>query len=379
MKTGIHNINETRFAFLQANRSVTTNKELKSTIREFGIIQPILIAHASDLKEERMFTIGISGPVRELTDEEKNAENCYVVLDGQHRLTTLFWILQDKERKYSEKCTERVRFCIAEPEDWGESVNKYIIALNSSAKVWKSNDYIENAVTVKPTDELTKTIKGFKNLGLSISTVSRYICLNNRSLNPNSLALYTSEGKSITNADCKRGVKIYKLLKNKGMSKKLLNTRYMIDFVIEKSVGKSVNYALNFINHIDDRALEELNNLSASERDNYTIANIIEKSFKRSLDRAGSEAERNSIKDGRDYLMDISNEEIYAFINEAIKLGTAKREKSPKSKPKKLPVISKPKDVSEEVNNNNIASEETEKNEGLEETFEVKECVAATA
>ena len=77
--------------------------------------------------------------------------------------------------------------------------------------------------------------------------------------------------------------------------------------------------------------------------------------------------------------MDISNEEIYAFINEAIKLGTAKREKSPKSKPKKLPVISKPKDVSEEVNNNNIASEETEKNEGLEETFEVKECVAATA
>lgn len=379
MKVSIKNIGEIEFAFLQANRTVTTNKELESTIREFGIIQPILIARASDLKEERMFTIGISGPVRELTTEEKNAENCYVVLDGQHRLTTLFRILQDKEKECSEKCTERVRFCVAEPDDWGESVNKFIIALNSSAKVWKSNDYIENAVTVKPTDELTKAIKGFKNLGLSISTTSRYMCLNNRSLNPNSLASYTSEGRLIADADYRRGVKIYKLLKNKGLSKKLLNTRYMIDFVIEKSVGKSINYALNLINYIDDRALEKLNSLKATERTKDTIADIVEESFMRSLDRAGSEAERNSIKAGRDYLTDISDEEIYAFINEAIKPGTAKREKSPKSKPQKLPVISKPKDVSEEVNNNNIASEETEKNEGLEETFEVKECVAATA
>lgn len=346
MEYNILNIKGLSFAFLQENRTVTTNKGLESTIREFGIIQPILIAHASDLKKEKMFTIGISEPVSELTEEEKNAENCFVVLDGQHRLTTLFRILKDKTEKHSSKCNEFVRFCIAKPDDWGESVNKFIIALNSSAKVWKSNDYIENAVIVKPTDELTKSIKCFKNLGLSISTISRYICLSNRNLNPNALALYTSYGKSIMNADCKRGVKIYKLLKNRGLSKKLLNTRYMIDFVIEKSVGKSINYALNLINNIDDRALEELNSLKATERTKDTIDNIIEESFKRSLDRAASEAERNSIKNGRDYLMDISDSEVEAFINEAIEMdkGTTKKKKSKRDKPNEAE-----NDTSEEI------------------------------
>ena len=376
MKVSIKNIGEIEFAFLQANRTVTTNKELESTIREFGIIQPILIARASDLKEERMFTIGISGPVRELTTEEKNAENCYVVLDGQHRLTTLFRILQDKEKECSEKCTERVRFCVAEPDDWGESVNKFIIALNSSAMVWKSNDYIDNAAIVKPTDELAKSIKGFKNLGLSISTISRYICLNNRSLNSNSLALYTSEGKPIAEADCKRSVKIYKLLKNKGLSKKLLNTRYMIDFVIEKSVGKSINYALNLINYIDDRALEELNSLKASERTQETIANIVEESFQRSLDKANSNAERDSIKNGRDYLADISDNEVEAFINVVIEMDkeTTKMRESKKDKPQKLVTKSKPKDVLEEVGN--TTSEETDMAEAINETSDIEECVA---
>ena len=376
MKFGNRNINEVKFAFLQINRTVENNKELEATIREFGIIQPILIAHASDLKEERMFTIGISGPVRELTDEEKNAENCYVVLDGQHRLTTLFRILQGKAGEYSEKCTERVRFCIAEPEDWGDSVNKFIIALNSSAMVWKSNDYIDNAAIVKPTDELAKSIKGFKNLGLSISTISRYICLNNRSLNSNSLALYTSEGKPIAEADCKRSVKIYKLLKNKGLSKKLLNTRYMIDFVIEKSVGKSINYALNLINYIDDRALEELNSLKASERTQETIANIVEESFQRSLDKANSNAERDSIKNGRDYLADISDNEVEAFINVVIEMDkeTTKMRESKKDKPQKLVTKSKPKDVLEEVGN--TTSEETDMAEAINETSDIEECVA---
>lgn len=339
MNINIKNIKEVSFAFLQANRTVTINKELEATIREFGIIQPILIARASDLKEERMFTIGISESARELTDEEKNAENCYVVLDGQHRLTTLFRILQDKKGQYSEKCSERVRFCIAEPEDWGDSVNKFIIALNSSAMVWKSSDYIDNAATVKPTDELAKSIKGLKNLGLSISTISRYICLNNRNLNSNSLALYTSEGKPIADADCKRGVKIYKLLKNKGLSKKLLNTRYMIDYVIEKSVGKSINYALNFINYIDDRALDELNRLKATERTKDIIANIIEESFQRSLEKANNEEERKRIKDGKDYLVIISDDEVETFINSNMdSKKVAPKKKIPKKEKTDTPI-----------------------------------------
>lgn len=312
----INNVTETDFAFLFANRRVTRNKELETTIREFGVIQPILVAKASDLKEERMFTFDTDGSIRELTEEEKDKDNCYVVLDGQHRLTTLLRILRDEEGTHDPKCDEPLRICVAEPADWGENVNKFIIALNNSAKVWSSDNYIDNAALKMPTDNLVAAIKGFNAMGFRISTISRYICLNSKYLNDRTLSAYISDGKPITNADYERGIRIFKFMERKGVSWKLLNSRYMIDFVISKAAGESINRALNLIYHIEGEALDRLNGLSSSERNNELIANIIEENFRHVLEKADTSEEKERIERGRDYLADIPDEEIKSFLTD---------------------------------------------------------------
>lgn len=77
------------YAFLQAYFAVTRTTLWMRIKAIFGVSQPILVTKFSNFKE-RVFVIGNDYSFRELTEEEKDRDNCYVVLDGLQRQRALF-------------------------------------------------------------------------------------------------------------------------------------------------------------------------------------------------------------------------------------------------------------------------------------------------
>ena len=233
---------DTKFAFLTSNRNISTNKDLVESIKEKGVLQPITVINGNNIGTEQLYDVNTNTEVA-----QENKGDYYVVLDGQHRLTILMNIL--KEKSEVSDADKTIPALVITQEEVGDNVNKYIITLNSTSKNWKDNDYIKNAVQIKPNDELIQAINTFERRKFSMSTISRYICLNNHGITKKTVTEYVYNNKDISYADYKRAIRLYLFLRGKGISDSFLKKRYMIDYIAEmKKQNDNINYALNLIN-----------------------------------------------------------------------------------------------------------------------------------
>lgn len=330
MEYNVFNIGSTNFAFLASNRSISDNKGLKESVKANGVLQPITVINGSN--------VGIEHPLydvksyAEITQENKG--EYYVVLDGQHRLTTLRKVL--KEKKEVSDADKMIPALIVTQEEVGDDVNKYIININSTSKNWKDGDYIKNAIQIKPDDELMQAIDAFKRRKFSISTISRYICLNSSAISSKTLTEYVYNGKKINYAGYERAIRLYIFLSGKGLSDSFLKKRYMIDYIAEmKKQHNGIEPVLNLINYLQKSAIDAINSLKASECNVTDVINeILHQNFNSVLKEVDNDEEKKKIVAGKDYLAMITDEDVRKFIEQPVEKEATKRDHS-KAKPQK--------------------------------------------
>lgn len=309
------NIKDYKFAFLATNRNITKTKELTDSIREKGVLIPIIAIYANELKNISMYSA--TEPTKELTEEEK--ANRLVVLDGQHRLTSLLKIEQEKKKDKQASDLQgneleinlQIPVIIKSIEEIG-NINEYIITINNTSHKWNSKDYISNSYKIKGDNDIIRTINAFKNLGFSISSISRYMCLNKDYLNTKTLAEYTNSNTEIKYINHERAIRLYKFLLGKGFSDSFLKKRYLVDYIAEeKKQSDNINIVLNKINYL--RRAGEINVL----KDNVVekIGKIIEEDYAKAINEA-DENERKMIKETEDYLSMVDMEDVLAFLDD---------------------------------------------------------------
>ena len=300
---------DTKFAFLTSNRNISTNKDLVESIKEKGVLQPITVINGNNIGTEQLYDVNTNTEVA-----QENKGDYYVVLDGQHRLTILMNIL--KEKSEVSDADKTIPALVITQEEVGDNVNKYIITLNSTSKNWKDNDYIKNAVQIKPNDELIQAINTFERRKFSMTTISRYICLNNHGITKKTVTEYVYNNKDISYADYKRAIRLYLFLRGKGISDSFLKKRYMIDYIAEmKKQNDNINYALNLINYLQKGAIDAINSLKASESNvSDTINEILHQNFRTVLKEADSEEQKQEIENPKNYLAMVSDEEVKNFM-----------------------------------------------------------------
>lgn len=300
---------DTKFAFLTSNRNISTNKDLVESIKEKGVLQPITVINGNNIGTEQLYDVNTNTEVA-----QENKGDYYVVLDGQHRLTILMNIL--KEKSEVSDADKTIPALVITQEEVGDNVNKYIITLNSTSKNWKDNDYIKNAVQIKPNDELIQAINTFERRKFSMSTISRYICLNNHGITKKTVTEYVYNNKDISYADYKRAIRLYLFLRGKGISDSFLKKRYMIDYIAEmKKQNDNINYALNLINYLQKGEIDAINSLKASKSNvSDTINEILHQNFRTVLKEADSEEQKQEIENPKNYLAMVSDEEVKNFM-----------------------------------------------------------------
>lgn len=313
----LRNINtiDVKFAFLATNRNIFDNKGLKESIKEKGVLVPIIVTKGNNVGAKRLYDVN---DYAEIAQENKG--DYYVVLDGQHRLITLIKVLREKKEVSDED--KMIPAIIKTKEEVGDDVDTFIIDMNSTSKNWRNSDYIKNASQAKPNDELIQAIQAFGRNKFPISTISRYICLNNYGITSKTLTDYVYNGKEISYADYKRAIRLYLFLKGKGLSENFLRKRYMIDYIAEmKKQNDSINPVLNLINYLQSDATEKINALKVSECDvKSEIDRILNENFDRVLKEADNDEDRQRKESHRDreYLAMVSDEDIRKFIEQPV-------------------------------------------------------------
>lgn len=317
------NINERNFLFLNTNRQITTNSNLKCSIREDGILLPITVIPSEFLDDTYQLCAFENGKLIPISEEKK--ENGLVVLDGQHRLKYLKEILS----KNHNKDLEEIPVNILENKDIKGDINKYIIKINNTANKWKKSDFINNSVKVRPDDKLIQVIESFQKLGFSMSTISRYLCFNNHDLTEKTLEKYTYDMQEINNADYKRAICIYNFFKRKGFDNSFLKKRYLIDFIIEKLVGKKIDELLSEIDSFEVETLKQI--LGQQDRwKSLEGLSEIKTEYQQTLKNI---CKRNSIKY---YISEVTDETVEKFIRESTSKKKEKPDVKVKSKQRKI-------------------------------------------
>lgn len=315
MKLQNINIQDYKFAFLTTNRNITRTTELTNSIKEKGVLVPIIVISANELKGITLYSA--TEPTKELNEEEK--VNRLVVLDGQHRLTSLLKIEQEKKKnrkasdsqEFESEISIQIPVIIKSVEEIG-NINEYIITINNTSRKWSSKDYIDNSYKIKGDNNIIRTINAFKSLGFSISSTSRYMCLNKDALNAKTLAEYTNSNTEIKYINHERAIRIYKFLLGKGFSDNFLKKRYLVDYIAEeKKQSDNINIVLNKINYL--RHAGVINTL----KDNVIekIGEIIEEDYTKAINEA-DENERKAIEKTEDYLSMVDMEDVLAFLDD---------------------------------------------------------------
>ena len=291
-----------KFAFLGFNRIVLKNNELMDKKKKNGVQVPIIVVRGSELEHDVELFDAVSNQ-KVVTEEERN--NSLVVLDGQHRVSC--WLSINNEDENQEHNLD-IPVIIKSIEEVG-NINEFIVSINNTSKKWKGADYIDNAFKQCKEDEIVKAIYAFKNLGFSLSSISRYMCLNKDYLNPCSLSDYVNQGVKINRIDYKRAVKIYLFLLKCGFSNNYLKSRYLIDYIMEQKKQDDLDIALNKIYYISD--IKSV----CSLKDGNEIEKLVDKDYKNVMEKNKKEvlAGENIHR-----LNEISDEEVDLFIRKHI-------------------------------------------------------------
>ncbi len=298
------------FYFLNANRNVQNNKVLKESIIKKGVLDPIKVMKASDVDASYPLTDGVNAVSK--------AGKGYVILDGQHRYTTLRDLVAherakiEKNEEYVSSLNMVLPCILLEKEDVGD-INEYITELNSCSKTWKSSDYIENANKTITNDLLISTINMFKVKGFPISVISRFVCFDNKKLCNKTLNEYVNRKTPIADADAIRAVKLYEFLKFIGFEDTFLKKRYLIEYVIRQSKVSDLNTVLMKLSKLTKAA--ELNALRDKDCDiSVSIERTVNECFEDYVKDEELTQQQVDEQKNRDYLKEITENDVYEAV-----------------------------------------------------------------
>lgn len=209
-----------KIAFVKHNRPIDTKRVDKFIFLigndKYEDAYPIIVAEATKVLECKYTVVDVKG--QEINKEE--AEEYYVILDGQHRGTAFAKLAAVGEKNEIPNVHIRNK----------ENIGEYLVDINDAAKSWDSKDkYAVAGLTSK--EEAIQTISEKIGEGFNPSTAA--IIYLGKKISSNSLnqALKGEEVKypKGTSFNKERGDKFIILCKEAGMEVSLITKHYYID------------------------------------------------------------------------------------------------------------------------------------------------------
>lgn len=209
-----------KIAFVKHNRPIDTKRVDKFIFLigndKYEDAYPIIVAEATKVLECKYTVVDVKG--QEINKEE--AEEYYVILDGQHRGTAFAKLAAVGEKAEIPNVHIRNK----------ENIGEYLVDINDAAKSWDSKDkYAVAGLTSK--EEAIQTISEKIGEGFNPSTAA--IIYLGKKISSNSLnqALKGEEVKypKGTSFNKERGDKFIILCKEAGMEVSLITKHYYID------------------------------------------------------------------------------------------------------------------------------------------------------
>lgn len=208
---------------------------------------------------------------------KENAQNYFLVLDGQHRVfaTSLY---NDEEGMVAIEVP-----AIEVTLGGRETVAEYITAINITKSEWKTQEYVKGAANVQESDLLNRykeLIKDEKNPeGYSLSTLNLIFCDNSKAITKTDFSLLcqgkTKKGKSqkdiIPAHNIERGNKFIDLCIRKGFEQKEIAKRYLIEQFNNMKTAKNEDYAFQVFEAITANDVKAMHN----DKKNFTEPEII--------------------------------------------------------------------------------------------------------
>lgn len=228
--------------FIRLNReTLTTGKNVKGKIKsmkEYGVITPLQLLPAKYAKDERLELVDEKGTI--VTDEAR-INNAYIIKDGNNRYKAYLTIKAEKGKAdVMNKTYEAGKGlndipCFIEDSIPEKGVLNTLIEMNTTSVSWNDKDYIRTATLKNPDDELLSYINELAGKKMNISSISQYLSFGN-DLKKGVLANAIKTGKPLAgDYNLERGKRIINTLKNAGFEQKIINKRYLIQFIIRKA------------------------------------------------------------------------------------------------------------------------------------------------
>ena len=145
-------------------------------------------------------------------------------------------------------------------------IDNYVIMLNNTGKKWSNKDLIVNAYQRNETSLELRIINRLSEEGMSISTISRWLCGNTKVINNKSLQRLV-RGEKVEGIEAIKAMKLYLALLALGFSKSFLNKRYMIDVINDLNRGGEKGKTL--------LKLSKIISISQIEKANYADGDVI--------------------------------------------------------------------------------------------------------
>lgn len=264
------------FKFMVTNREVVTNSNLRQDIQTYGIAQDLIVMPIEEYDGQLNDSIGFKFG-------EGESAGIYVVIDGQHRLTCLSDIVTkiakitaDNEAIKDEKKKKTVPTLASTEiplkvvdrkhvERFG-GIDNYVIMLNNTGKKWSNKDFIVNAYQRNDESLELRIINRLSEGGMSISTISRWLCGNTKVINNKSLQRLV-KSETISGIEAEKAMKLYLALQTLGFSKSFLNKRYMIDVINDLNKGGEKDKTL--------LKLSKITSIAQIEKADYTKGDVI--------------------------------------------------------------------------------------------------------
>ncbi len=275
-----------KFATIYGNRDVDTKRLIKDIKKDGRVLVPILVIKYQDIRDMNIVLNDL------VTGQhlENPSNDYYVIMDGQHRSKCALQLYAEMQMKGSDvKISDYILANVYEEEDVKEqNIMTLIMRINSSAKSWASKDYIKSAYTHNPEDEILSVVNLLKQIGFSISNISRNLFHNHKTLTPLVLSRYISGESELPEGNPRKALEILRMLIKKGFDINFLKKRYVAEEIIIKRNSDRLDEFLNAIYHLDSESVKKIEMLTPQDLDNHKIRDIIQE-FEKQLNEEDRE------------------------------------------------------------------------------------------
>lgn len=229
--------------FISVNRETPSNssnvKGKVTSLKDYGVCSPLILLPAKYAAEEGLELLNDKGST--VTDEQLIA-NSYVILDGNNRYKAYLAIAAEaKKNKDNGKEANAGKglediVCLIQNEKPEMGVLRTLIEMNTTAISWKGIDYAKTAKKLHPDNEVMKMVVKLVDAKMSLSSISHYLTFGKK-LTPKALSNFIKTGE-LENADAynvARATKVLDALNEAGFAQKIINKRYLIEFITERA------------------------------------------------------------------------------------------------------------------------------------------------